>query len=165
MGEAYVPTEQQEESEEARVPPSHVDESRPVDLEGPPPEGASTSVGLIWRVNRRRTFAAMRDAPSGRYGGLTVSWLGGRDEEPLRVAFAIGKKVGGAVERNRARRRLRSLMRELSGSLPRGSYLIGMQPSAARLGYQELNTALVHALHAATRRASPDALARRELVS
>jgi ribonuclease P protein component len=33
------------------------------------------------------------------------------DEGPVRVGFTVSKKVGGAVERNRVRRRLREVVR------------------------------------------------------
>lgn len=49
---------------------------------------------------------------------------------PPHVAYAIGRAVGGAVERNRLRRRLRPIMSELAPSLPPGWYLIGARPSA-----------------------------------
>jgi ribonuclease P protein component len=61
---------------------------------------------------------------------------------PPRVAFALGRKVGSAVERNRLRRRLRSIMAGLaggpSGPLRSGAYLIGARPGVNSLSYQEL---------------------------
>jgi ribonuclease P protein component len=43
-----------------------------------------------------------------------------------RVAFAIGRPVGGAVRRNRARRRLRAVIDDLAlaGALPAGAWLL-----------------------------------------
>ena len=51
------------------------------------------------------------------------------------VAFAIGRRVGPAVVRNRLRRRLRDELAglERAGRLPRGSYLVGLAPAAAQL--------------------------------
>jgi ribonuclease P protein component len=44
-----------------------------------------------------------------------------RGEPPAkRVAFSVGKRVGGAVVRNRAKRRLREAIRPLLGSLAEG---------------------------------------------
>jgi len=56
------------------------------------------------------------------------------------VAFAIGRKVGGATVRNLLRRRLRAVSRELvdGGRLPVGWYLVIVSPSAGDLPYSVL---------------------------
>jgi ribonuclease P protein component len=45
-------------------------------------------------------------------------------EEPARVGFVVSRAVGGAVVRNKVRRRLRHLARGYLGSLPEGSLLV-----------------------------------------
>ena len=45
-------------------------------------------------------------------------------DEPARVGFVVSRAVGGAVVRNRVRRRLRHLARGYLGSLPDGSLLV-----------------------------------------
>lgn len=45
-------------------------------------------------------------------------------DEPARIGFVVSKAVGGAVVRNRVRRRLRHLARGYLGSLPEGSLLV-----------------------------------------
>ncbi|MBN2621752.1 MAG: ribonuclease P protein component [Acidimicrobiales bacterium] len=70
---------------------------------------------------------------------MTVVHLPGTGE--VRVAYAIGRKVGPAVVRNKVRRRLRAAVRELdrsSGGLPTGAYLISLRPEAAGRSYAEL---------------------------
>jgi ribonuclease P protein component len=62
------------------------------------------------------------------------------------VAYAIGRKVGNAVERNRIRRRLRTIVRELAPPLRPGVYLIGVAPTAAQLRYGELRLTVMRAL-------------------
>lgn len=59
---------------------------------------------------------------------------GSADESP-RVAFAISRSVGGAVVRNRLRRRLRELLRSLDRETPLtpGRYLFIASPAAASL--------------------------------
>lgn len=71
----------------------------------------------------------------------------------VRVAYAIGRKVGPAVVRNRLRRRLRAAVRDLDrsrGGLPSGAYLISLRPEAARRSYRELHRDLDHALSTVT---------------
>ena len=56
-------------------------------------------------------------------------------------AYAIGKRVGGAVVRNRLRRRLRAVFAGLPDSaLPDGDYLVGAAPEAATLSFAEASS-------------------------
>ncbi|MFC6085762.1 ribonuclease P protein component [Sphaerisporangium aureirubrum] len=48
----------------------------------------------------------------------------GNPADPPQVGFVVSKAVGGAVVRNRVKRRLRHLMRHRLHSLPRGSLLV-----------------------------------------
>ena len=68
-------------------------------------------------------------------GALWCSWIADDAAVPPRVAYAIGRTVGGAVVRNRLRRRLRALVhdRARAGQLRPGWYLVGATPAAARL--------------------------------
>ncbi len=56
------------------------------------------------------------------------------------MAFAIPKRVGGAVQRNRLRRRLKAVLAELdrTGAVPAGALLVAAGPSAATRGSDEL---------------------------
>lgn len=66
------------------------------------------------------------------------------------MAFAIGRRVGPAVSRNRLRRRLRALLREMMGDdtvFPGpGDYLVVAAPGAAELEPAELARSLRAAL-------------------
>jgi ribonuclease P protein component len=82
---------------------------------------------------------------------VTVVHLPGTGE--VRVAYAIGRKVGPAVVRNRLRRRLRAAVRDLdrsTGGLAPGAYLISLRPEAAQRSYRELYQYLSLALPAAS---------------
>ena len=69
---------------------------------------------------------------------------------PARAGFVVSKAVGGAVVRNRVRRRLRHLVRERLAALPAGSTLVvralpaAAEPPYARLG-ADLDAALARA--------------------
>lgn len=56
------------------------------------------------------------------------------------MAFAIGRNVGGAVHRNRARRRLRAVMTELSSELSGRAWLVGAGPDVLKADYATLRT-------------------------
>jgi ribonuclease P protein component len=72
--------------------------------------------------------------------------------EVARVAYAVGRKVGGAVVRNRVRRRLRAAMADLARTspdlVPAGAYLVSAAPEAASLSFDQLAASL----HGAARR-------------
>ena len=60
-----------------------------------------------------------------------------RDETALvRVAYAIPRAAGPAVVRNRLRRRLRAVVRELA--LEPGDHLISASPAATELSFDQL---------------------------
>lgn len=64
------------------------------------------------------------------------------------MAFAVGRRVGTAVVRNRVRRRLRAQLLELarSGQLAGGDLLVIARPRAAELASPELRQHLERAL-------------------
>jgi ribonuclease P protein component len=154
-GEANLPAEQSKTSETAWVPSPHVDPCRPGHHQSTSPEGPTAIVGLTttaaigpWRIRDRRTFSALRRAPRARCGPLTVSFIDGNPAVPPRVAYAVGRRVGGAVERNRLRRRLRAIVGQLAPDLRPGAYLIAAAPEAAGLTVGELQSTVIRALEA-----------------
>jgi ribonuclease P protein component len=75
----------------------------------------------------------------------------GQPTEPPQVGFAVGRRVGGAVQRNRLRRRLRAIATEAAADLAPGAYLIGVAPPAAALPFRELRTIVSDMLLAVSR--------------
>ena len=74
---------------------------------------------------------------------------------PVRAGFVVSKAVGGAVARNRVRRRLRHLVRERLSGLPAGAVLVVRAlPGAAGVSYARLEADLDAAL-AAVRASRP----------
>lgn len=143
-GEAPVPAQQPEAQEDARLPDPDANPGRPVRPEGPTPEGTGASQRLIWRVRDRATFAAFAGTRRRRNGPLTLTVVAaGLPDDPPRVAYQIGRRVGGAVVRNRLRRRLREAVRAQHALLRPGSaYLIGASPEAADASTENLARAL-----------------------
>jgi ribonuclease P protein component len=67
------------------------------------------------------------------------------------VAFAVPRRVGIAVDRNKYRRRLRAIAREVVGELPPGAYLIGLGPGVRVVSFQELRRRVLEAMQRASR--------------
>ena len=135
--EAHVPTQQPSSCQEARLSPADAHPRRPGRAEGPPRQGSAPSVGLIWRIRDRGTFQRLsREGRRSRAGVLWCTAVLDPSLSPPRVAFAIGRAYGPAVQRNRVRRQLRSLLSEMT--VPPGAYLIGARPDAAARSYPEL---------------------------
>jgi ribonuclease P protein component len=149
MSEAHLPAEHPQACQEARLSPSHVDASRSGDPSVATAQGPTPSVGLIWRIRDRATFTALaRSRRRVRRGPITVTWAPGDPAEPPRVAYAIGRRVGGATVRNRVRRRLRAIVGDLRPGLGPGAWLIGAAPEVATLSYDELKSTVAKALDA-----------------
>ena len=75
-----------------------------------------------------------------------------------RIAYALGKKTGKAVKRNRLRRQLRAVFREISTSdaelLPTGDYLVRVV--AFESSYRQLKEDVKEALMQLTARTADD---------
>jgi ribonuclease P protein component len=75
------------------------------------------------RLRRRSEFLAV--AAAGRKSaapGLVLQARGRGDADPPRLGFTATRKLGGAVERNRARRRLKEAARLLAPALARAGH-------------------------------------------
>ena len=81
---------------------------------------------------------------------MWITWLAGPAGTPPRVAYAVNRSVGGAVVRNRLRRRLRAAVAELAGTgrVPSGACLVGASPAAVDMTFEELKASVAEALSA-----------------
>jgi ribonuclease P protein component len=101
---------------------------------------------LLPRAHRLRESRAFQAVYSrGRSWGdrlLALHVLPAPDDE-IRVGVSVSKKIGGAVERNRVRRRLREVVRRRLGGLKRGCRLVLVARSEARHArFDELEAAV-----------------------
>ena len=62
-------------------------------------------------LKRRQDFVAAARAPSAATPGLVLQALNRQDSALPRLGFTCSKKIGNAVTRNRAKRRLREAFR------------------------------------------------------
>ena len=111
----------------------------------------------LWRVTDRASFRGLRrHGQRARRGPVAVTWCPATSAPVPRVAFAIGRAAGGAVARNRIRRRLRAALQELlvQDRLPAGTYLVSGTAEAADLPWPELVVLLDAAVAATPARAS-----------
>lgn len=71
------------------------------------------------------------------------------------AGFAVSKAVGGAVIRNRVKRRLRAIMRELLPTLPDGTaVVIRALPRSAEVDFARLRADVTDAVGTASRKLS-----------
>lgn len=92
------------------------------------------------RLRLPSEFDLVRTMGRAERGKLLVLGVKKDDTTKLfRVGFVTSKRVGGAVERNRVRRRLREVVRRRQEQLRRGLWLVLVaRPAAARASYGEL---------------------------
>ena len=110
------------------------------------------------RLRTRHDFqSAIRGCGGTRAGNrLVVVHLRPTDSRtscPPRVGFVVSKAVGGAVVRNRVKRRLRAIVAGRIAMIPSGADLVvRANPGTATASFDELGAALIPLLDKAIRR-------------
>jgi ribonuclease P protein component len=101
-------------------------------------------------LRRRGEFLAVRGGPGFVEGPLAASWrlreavggAAGMGTARTRVGITVSSKVGGAVIRNRVKRRLREAIRHELAGLPAADLVLVARPSAVRSGVAEFRAFL-----------------------
>lgn len=100
-------------------------------------------------ITRRADFVAVSRATRAGAAAFSLQGRHRGDEGPLRVGYTASKKVGNAVARNRAKRRLRAAAREVIAAEGRRGWdyvLVGRPAATAAAPWPDLLADLRRAL-------------------
>jgi ribonuclease P protein component len=160
--EAHLPAEQSRAQAPSRLPRPHVDRRRPQGPGGAPEPRPQAPVGLtppaeIGKLTRRADYLAAN-------GGLRATSLGfvllvrprGDADPAIRLGITVSKKVGGAVIRNRMKRRFRALARAVlpAAGLAGADHVLVGRAGGIERPFAELRAELESALGRLKRKAS-----------
>ena len=103
-------------------------------------ESPKQSFSKAKRLTRTEEFTAVKfQGKSYRGPFLVLGVFVQKEEKAFRAGFITTKRLGGAVVRNRVRRRLRDIVRREQARLRPGHWIVLVARSAAaRATYQEL---------------------------
>jgi len=105
---------------------------------------------LIGRIRGRDAFRRLTtDGMRIRRSGLWCTWCPDPSTTTTSVAFSLSRALGPAVTRNRLRRRLRAILREMAPTLPGGLLMIGANQRAIELTFDRLRMELQQLLSTA----------------
>jgi ribonuclease P protein component len=111
--EAHFPAEQSRPQASARFPLPVGDGRRPQGACSPPQPRPQEAQRLV-TLSKRADFLAANRGRRTATPGFILLVRDRQDNDPaIRVGFTVTKKIGGAVVRNRMKRRFRALAREL----------------------------------------------------
>ena len=118
-------------------------------MDGPPAVFACPMISVL---TKRADF--VRCSKAQRFGTKGIHLQGRRrhadeDETGIRVGFTCSKKVGNAVARNRAKRRLREVARLILPDHGKDGWdyvLVGRHAATAALPFAQLQSDLIRAL-------------------
>jgi ribonuclease P protein component len=101
----------------------------------------------VERLKSPRDFSLVYTQGKPSFGKYVVVSVLPMDRKISRVGFAVGKKVGNAVTRNRVKRRLRAIMQGQAGRITPGfDVIIGAKQKSVTASFQDLEADLCRVL-------------------
>ncbi len=97
-------------------------------------------------LRSRHDFAALQAGSRGRTHPLVAVRARRNDLDRDRFGISTGRRVGGAVVRNRVRRRIRGILRGWDHAGAAWDILVVARPASADASYAELGAALTRLL-------------------
>ncbi|MEO5974574.1 MAG: ribonuclease P protein component [Ilumatobacteraceae bacterium] len=94
---------------------------------------------MIGHISQRATFARLSN--EGTYVRSDALWCRFVVDPSLSIphmGYAVGRQIGGAVVRNRLRRRLREIMKSHETDVSPGWYLIGVSQTGRTYRFAQL---------------------------
>ena len=104
------------------------------------PDRAGRRAAPVQRLRKRADFLDAATGPRAPAAAFVLQTRARPDTGPPRVGFTVSKKVGNAVERNRARRRLREIVRlsDAARLRPGNDYVLVGRRAALNLPFARL---------------------------
>jgi ribonuclease P protein component len=154
LDEADISTPSASTGQDARLPRAHEDERRTEGAEAPSCEGPEAADRLTGGLSRRQRLTTSAEFQALFQRGkridrpaLIVLWR--EADEPTRVGFAVSRQLRNAVQRNRARRRLREAYRATRAVAPaRAALVIIGRPASLTVPFEALQGQMRQALSA-----------------
>lgn len=158
-GQADISPEEAPSRKGARLPCPHEDGGRAARTRFAAPQGPDEALGLTGgrshnplrtvMLSRPGDFARLAEGGVARTHPLLVGRFVRNDLDQARFGLATGKRLGGAVVRNRVRRRIREVLRVMAPSFQPGwDVLIIARPAIIKADHDALVGALRRVLHA-----------------
>ena len=100
-------------------------------------------------LKNRSEFLAAAKGKRASAEGMNLQALARNDDKPLRVGFTATKKVGNAVTRNKAKRRLRALASEILTARGQAGFdyvLVAKPQTTVERPFEDLKSDLINSL-------------------
>ena len=99
-----------------------------------------------FRLRRRADFLRVSDIGKGRANNLVVLRFAPNTLDVTRAGYSVSKRVGGAVQRNAVKRRLREAVRKLAPRESPVDLVLIARPEIAEADYHRIEAAVTDVL-------------------